>query len=70
MIILKKCNKILDTSDLVFTLDFNDLKRASIRFSHQSIQRDNHNDRPSPKNPVGYSDIEISEPNITSNLRK
>ena len=25
----EKCNKILDTSDLVFTLDYNDLKRAS-----------------------------------------
>ena len=62
----EKCNKILDNSDLVFTLDFNDLKRASklglalSQFKGTTIMIDHH------QNPVGFSDIEISEPEITS----
>ena len=62
----EKCNKILDNSDLVFTLDFNDLKRASklglalSQFKGTTIMIDHH------QNPVGFSDIEISEPSITS----
>ena len=62
----EKCNKILDNSDLVFTLDFNDLKRASklglalSQFKGTTIMIDHH------QNPVGFSDIEISEPDITS----
>ena len=62
----EKCNKILDTSDLVFMLDYNDLKRASklglaiSQFKGTTIMIDHH------QNPVGYSDIEFSEPNITS----
>ena len=62
----EKCVKIINDSDLVFTLDFNDLKRASKlgltlnQFKGTTIMIDHH------QNPVGYSDIEISEPNITS----
>ena len=61
-----KCKKILSDSDLLFTLDFNDLKRASNlsyaidEFNGKIVMIDHH------QNPDGYSDIEISEPNITS----
>lgn len=61
-----KCKKILSDSDLLFTLDFNDLKRASNlsyaidEFSGKIVMIDHH------QNPDGYSDIEISEPDITS----
>ena len=61
-----KCKKILLDSDLLFTLDFNDLKRASNlsyaidEFNGKIVMIDHH------QNPVGYSDIEISEPDITS----
>ena len=61
-----KCKKILSDSDLLFTLDFNDLKRASNlsyaidEFNGKIVMIDHH------QNPAGYSDIEISEPNITS----
>ena len=61
-----KCKKILSDSDLLFTLDFNDLKRASNlsyaidEFDGKIVMIDHH------QNPDGYSDIEISEPDITS----
>ena len=61
-----KCKKILSDSDLLFTLDFNDLKRANNlcysidEFNGKIIMIDHH------QNPAGYSDIEISEPDITS----
>ncbi len=61
-----KCKKILADSDLLFTLDFNDLKRASNlsyaidEFNGKIVMIDHH------QNPDGYSDIEISEPDITS----
>ena len=61
-----KCKKILSDSDLLFTLDFNDLKRASNlsyaidEFNGKIVMIDHH------QNPDGYSDIEISEPDITS----
>ena len=61
-----KCKKILSDSDLLFTLDFNDLKRASNlscaidEFNGKIVMIDHH------QNPDGYSDIEISEPEITS----
>ena len=61
-----KCKKILSASDLLFTLDFNDLKRASNlscaidEFNGKIVMIDHH------QNPDGYSDIEISEPDITS----
>ena len=61
-----KCKKILSDSDLLFTLDFNDLKRASNlsyaidEFNGKIVMIDHH------QNPAGYSDIEISEPDITS----
>ena len=61
-----KCKKILSDSDLLFTLDFNDLKRANNlsyaldEFNGKIVMIDHH------QNPAGYSDIEISEPNITS----
>ena len=61
-----KCKKILSDSDLLFTLDFNDLKRANNlsyaldEFNGKIVMIDHH------QNPAGYSDIEISEPDITS----
>ena len=61
-----KCKKILSDSDLLFTLDFNDLKRANNlscaidEFNGKIVMIDHH------QNPDGYSDIEISEPDITS----
>ena len=61
-----KCKKILSDSDLLFTLDFNNLKRASNlsyaidEFNGKIVMIDHH------QNPDGYSDIEISEPDITS----
>ena len=61
-----KCKKILSDSDLLFTLDFNHLKRASNlscaidEFNGKIVMIDHH------QNPDGYSDIEISEPDITS----
>ena len=61
-----KCKEILNDSDLLFTLDFNDLKRASNlgyaidEFNGTIIMIDHH------QNPAGYSNIEISEPDITS----